>query len=347
MPVKEPSWWYADGQHWQTAVLTPLSHVYGAIAGGRLERATPYRSRLPVICVGNLTAGGTGKTPLALLLAGVLRNLGREPWFLSRGYGGRIAGPVCVDPTTHSAADVGDEPLLLATTAAAVIARNRRTGAQFIESAAPANAVIIMDDGLQNPSLAKSFTIAVVDGGRGLGNGLVIPAGPLRAPLNVQTKRTDAIIVMGQANVAVRADIAALQNRFGNRLLHARSAPVGDTGWLNGANVVAFAGIANPDRFFTTLESLGARIAQRIAFADHHAFTESDAATLVSAAGRHNATLITTEKDIARLAGAVGTCATLRARAKTLPVTLNFDDGDLARLTAMIDAAVKRAAAQP
>ena len=152
---------------------------------------------MPVICIGNFTAGGSGKTPLALLVAQLVADEGREPWFLSRGYGGRLPGPIQVAPDVHGSADVGDEPLLLARRAPTVIARNRAAGAQFIEATAPANAVIIMDDGLQNPFLAKELVIAVVSGDRGFGNGHVIPAGPLRAPLAAQIGLADTIVVTG------------------------------------------------------------------------------------------------------------------------------------------------------
>ena len=202
MPVSEPSWWYGPGGGWQTALLSPIGAIVGAIASRRLQNAKPYRSPLTVICVGNFTAGGSGKTPLALLLAKLVAEENREPWFLSRGYGGRLQGPVCVNPARHSASDVGDEPLLLARTAPTVIARNRREGAETIEALASKNAVIIMDDGLQNPVLAKDLSIAVVDARRGFGNGHVIPAGPLRAPLAVQMNLADLIVLTGQGSSA-------------------------------------------------------------------------------------------------------------------------------------------------
>ena len=164
----------------------------------RLRRAKPYRPLIPVICVGNFTAGGSGKTPLAILLARIVSGLGREPWFLSRGYGGTLKGPLRVEPATHSADEVGDEPLLLARHAPTIIAQDRRRGAEAIEASASQDGVIIMDDGLQNPALAKNLSIAVVDTDRGFGNGYVIPAGPLRAPLAAQIGLAGLIVITGR-----------------------------------------------------------------------------------------------------------------------------------------------------
>ncbi len=342
MPLIEPAWWYGKEPQWQTTALKPLAQLYGSIAVRRFARAEPYRARLPVICAGNFTAGGTGKTPLCLALADIVRDAGHETWFLSRGYGGRLQGPVRVNPATHSASDVGDEPLLLARKAATVIARDRRLGAGLIERDAPANAVIILDDGLQNPSLAKELSIAAIDGGRGLGNGMVIPAGPLRAPIGFQTGLVNAVIVMGAHSTRTREQLAAVQRTFDGPVLHARAAPAGDTTWLKGARVIAYAGIANPERFFTMLEGLGAHITGRVAFSDHHAFSEADAAALITTACQKSSLLVTTEKDFARLSAAAGALADLKARSKTLPIKLRFDDGHLNQLTALIAAAIKR-----
>src|SRR6476661_643641 len=193
--LDEPSWWYAPAPGRLAMLLQPLGAIYGRVAEARYFRTTPYRSRLPVICIGNFTSGGTGKTPLAIHLCERLKAAGHEPAVLTRGYGGRLSGPYWVNAASDVARDVGDEALLLARAAPTLVARDRRAGAHAIEMGPHPVTVIVMDDGLQNPGLAKDLTIAVVDGGRGLGNGLTMPAGPLRAPLPFQLELTDAIVV--------------------------------------------------------------------------------------------------------------------------------------------------------
>ncbi len=320
MPASEPSWWYGPGGAWQTALLAPVGTIFGAIARRRISKAKPYRSPFPVICVGNFTAGGSGKTPLALLLAKLVSDEGREPWFLSRGYGGKLEGPVRVDPARHGANDVGDEPLLLARAFPTVIARDRRKGAAAIEAMASKRAVIVMDDGLQNPSLAKDLAIAVVDARRGFGNGRVIPAGPLRAPLDVQAALVDLIVFMGErssANSPVAQTIGRLTDA---PMVIGETRPDPDAVRFRGQKVLAFAGIANPERFFSTLESLGATIVERRAFADHHPFSEVEARDLLTVAERSGAALVTTEKDLVRLSGMAGPGAELRERSDALAI---------------------------
>ncbi len=185
MPLNEPRWWYtaSKGGRLAARLLAPVADAYGAVAEARYRRHAPYRASLPTICVGNFTAGGTGKTPLTRCIVEHLLSLGESPVCLTRGYGGRLPGPVWVDPSRHGAADVGDEPLLLARSAPVMVSRDRAEGARAIEAAEIKATVIVMDDGLQNGTVAKDLTIAVVDATRGMGNGQVIPAGPRRAPL--------------------------------------------------------------------------------------------------------------------------------------------------------------------
>jgi tetraacyldisaccharide 4'-kinase len=299
------------------------------MASRRLQSARAYRSSLPVICVGNFTAGGSGKTPLALLLAKLVAEEGREPWFLCRGYGGRLKGPVRVDLAVHGAGDVGDEPLLLVRAAPTVIARNRREGAEAIEAIASKNAVIIMDDGLQNPALAKDLSIVAVDARRGFGNGRVIPAGPLRAPLDVQTKLANLIVLTGQSPAGDSFIVQNICDLTGVPIVSAETRPEDSAAKFRGQKVIAFAGIANPDRFFSTLESSGAKIAGRRAFADHHVFSEAEARDLVETAERAGATLVTTEKDLARLSRTTGACATLKERSEALAIRTALDGDDL------------------
>ena len=332
----EPQWWYGAGGSWQAACLRPIASVYGVVTQWRYERVTPYRAKLPVICVGNFTAGGTGKTPMSLLIADLVVGGGGVPWFLSRGYGGRLDGQERVDPARHTAAEVGDEPLLLAARAPTVISRNRQLGAEFIERQAPANAVIIMDDGLQNPALAKDLTLAVVDAARGFGNEFVIPAGPLRAPLAFQLGLADVIIINGAHGDRARQQMAKIAHSKSIAQLSAHPLPQGDTSWLKDAKVIAYAGIANPERFFGLLEKLGSTVVERVAFGDHQTMSNDDAEMLMALADQHGAQLITTEKDLVRLTGLDRARIELKKKSKTLPIMLEMPDKDRDVLTAKV-----------
>lgn len=342
MPAREPKWWYGGRRHWQATLLSPIAILVGTIATARLRRKTAYRSLLPVICVGNFTAGGSGKTPLALLIAQLVTEQGRDVWFLSRGYGGRAAGPLRVDPTIHGSADVGDEPLLLARHAPTMVSRDRRRGAEAVEAAASKNAVIIMDDGLQNPALAKDLVIAVVAGDRGFGNGRVIPAGPLRAPISAQIGLADIVVVTrgtGTADPDLQTFLSANSEApIVTAETHARHGAER----FRGQRLVAFVGIAHPERFFATLESLGAVIVERCVFADHHAYSETEARHLIGVAQRANADLVTTEKDLARLSGAVGACGDLREHSTALAIETVIEGDGLAILKKKIREALAR-----
>ncbi len=340
MALPEPAWWYAE-RSLQADVLAPVGTLYGRIARSRYEATKPYRSRLPVVCVGNLTAGGTGKTPLAIALASLIERHGRKPWFLSRGYGGRLSGPARVDPEVHTAADVGDEPLLLARYAPVVIARHRAVGVAWIEATAGQDAAIIMDDGLQNPSVAKNLTIALVDRRRGIGNGMVIPAGPLRAPLEFQTPLADLIVTTGDSEAVTAPSIKFLLDLTDVDVLAATTRGV-DAGWLDGQTVLAYAGIANPARFFTLLAKLGAKVIAERAFLDHHAFTEQEAAALVHEANELRATLVTTEKDLVRLSIESGALGELKRQSRILAIRPTFDDEAQAVLDRMLSDALNR-----
>ncbi len=242
--MREPTWWYAPQPGWVGRLLEPAGSLWGQLAQRRFARQSAYRAAVPVICIGNFTAGGTGKTPLALEVAGMVHAMGLKPAFLSRGYGGRRRDPHWVDAARDRSADVGDEPLLLAAAHPTLVARDRAAGARAIAEGPVSADVIIMDDGLQNPGVAKDLTIAVVDGARGIGNGRVIPAGPLRAPLDFQLTLVDAVVVnRGLAdNVNGGAGGGTLASNFADRLRHdfegpvldACIAPSGATDWLSG-----------------------------------------------------------------------------------------------------------------
>ena len=295
MPLEAPFWWYRRKGALASA-LAPLGRLYGSVAEARFAKAQPYRSRLPVICIGNFTAGGGGKTPTAIAVAALLAELGAKPAFLTRGYGGASKGPVLVK-AGQSAGEGGDEPLLLAAAAPTLVAADRAAGAQAIEETEAD--VIVMDDGFQNPSLAKDLSLIVVDAEAGLGNGLIMPAGPLRAPLEAQMARADALVAIGDGN-KVGSLIEAFA-RQGKPALKARMVPRQDRRWLSVLPVIGFAGIARPEKFFATLRNNGARLVDTRAFADHHRYSERDARRLLDAAKAQNAMLVTTEKDWVRL----------------------------------------------
>jgi tetraacyldisaccharide 4'-kinase len=324
-------WWRERGG----GLLSPFGVLYGAVAAVRL-RAHGERTGVPVICLGNLTVGGAGKTPAALAVAHLLLGARERPFFLSRGYGGKLAGPVRVNPAVHHAADVGDEPLLLTRLAPTVVARDRIAGAKLAQFAGAS--VIVMDDGLQNPSLEKDLTIVLVDGRRGIGNGRVLPAGPLRAPLGVQLDHARALIVVGPPDGAAAVlDRAA---RRGLAIFHARFEPDANVVAMIGRRkVLAFAGIGNPDKFFATLTAAGIEVAERAGFADHHRYTTAEAQDLVARAQAANLMLVTTEKDFMRLGGEPELAA-LASRASALPVRLVVEEADQFRQ--MVLKAVKR-----
>ena len=284
----------------------------------------PYRSRLPVICIGNFTAGGGGKTPTAIAVAKVLKEAGERPSFLTRGYGGKTQGPVLA-AKGQSAAEVGDETLLLAAHAPTVVSADRAAGAKLIEGT---NAtVIVMDDGFQNPQLAKDFSLIVVDAATGLGNGLVMPAGPLRAPLDKQMPRADALLLIGEGGKT--APLAKSFEAANKPVFKARMAPRGDARWLGILPVIGFAGIANPKKFYATLSQSGARLTGTRSFPDHHPYTERQAERLLRWAREWNAMLVTTEKDWVRLPDDDGTeLSELKFRSRPLLIDIEFADGN-------------------
>ncbi|AHB48768.1 tetraacyldisaccharide 4'-kinase [Hyphomicrobium nitrativorans NL23] len=342
MRLDEPSWWYAtEGSQVASRLLSPLGSLYGWAVERRFRTAAPYRAKLPVICIGNFTVGGTGKTPLSRFVLETFAARGVVSACLTRGYGGSLSGPVWVDRARHAAREAGDEPLLIAKDARVMISRDRAAGLAAIERDGGVDAVV-MDDGLQNPSVEKDLTIALVDARRGFGNGHVFPAGPLRARLEFQLGRVDCIVVIGEDPPEGPSPVFEhLKKRFPGPVLRGAVMPRGETEWIAGARILAYAGIANPGRFFRLLESFGPVALQSRAFPDHHAFTEKDAASLLAEAEATGAQLATTEKDLARLAGTTRTLDKLRERSRTLPIEVTFDERDLVRLHSLIDGALK------
>ena len=289
--MRAPEFWNSGTLAAKTcaALLSPCGALYGASVRFRESRARPYRARALVICVGNLTAGGSGKTPVAIALGDRLAARGNIV-FLSRGYGGRLEGPVIVDPLRHDARHVGDEPLLLARRHMTVVARNRADGARL----ADANGAdcIVMDDGFQNFSVVKDFSLLVVDAENPFGNGKLIPAGPLREPVRSGLSRANAIILTGSGDVALPP--------FNGPILRAQFVPE-NLERMRGRKVMAFAGIGRPGKFFSMLSDYGVELTGARAFPDHHMFTAGELVELKQHAANSDALLVTTEKDFVRL----------------------------------------------
>jgi tetraacyldisaccharide 4'-kinase len=318
--MREPAFWWQPGAG---LLLSPLGALYGATARRRLQQPGT-RAGIPVICLGNLTVGGAGKTPAALAVAHILLAAHARPFFLSRGYGGRLRGPVRVVTARHRAVHVGDEPLMLARLAPTIVARDRVAGARAARDEGAG--VIIMDDGFQNPSVVKDLAILLVDGRRGIGNGRVFPAGPLRAPLDSQVERAHAIIIVGPLDAT--DSVRAAANRHRVPLLHARLEPDPRTlDALSHSDVLAFAGIGNPDKFFASLTEAGIAVIERRSFPDHHRYSRREAKALMAFADAHSLMLVTTEKDHVRLADN-RVLQALAARAGTLPVRLVTDEAE-------------------
>ncbi|TDR93888.1 tetraacyldisaccharide 4'-kinase [Enterovirga rhinocerotis] len=320
--MKAPGfWWRPPGL--ASAALAPAAAIYGLVAGRRMAKpgVTPP---VPVVCIGNVTVGGSGKTPTALAIAALLRDAGRRPSFLTRGYGGSLAGPVQVDPARHGSAEAGDEPLLLAQGAPSIVSRDRPAGAALAASLGAD--VIVMDDGLQNPSLAKTLSFAVFDGAVGIGNGCVLPAGPLRAPLGAQWPRIDAAIVIGAGEAGDRVAEDAASRAI--PVFRARLRPDPDVAdRLAGRRALAFAGIGRPAKFFETCRELGLLVEAERAFPDHHPYRAVEIAALLDEAERAGLVPVTTQKDAVRLAGLRGGEPRL-GLIQTVPITCAFDEAD-------------------
>lgn len=301
--MRAPDFW--QGRGIAAALLAPLGWLYGASVAFKARTARPFDPGLPVVCVGNLTAGGSGKTPIAIALAEMLRAKGHRPYFLTRGYGGSERGPALAS-RGHSAALMGDEALLLARTAPTIVARDRAAGARLAREKGAT--VIVMDDGHQNFLLTKTLSLVVVDGETGFGNGYQIPAGPLREPVTQGLARADAVILVGDGAPDLRG--------FGGPVLRAHLKAEGDA--FAGKTVFAFAGIGRPEKFAASLEDSGAAVTGSCFFPDHHPYTEDEIIQLRAVAG--DAVLVTTEKDFVRLSTAQ------REGIRMLKIAAVFDD---------------------
>lgn len=314
--MRAPGFWARDpsAPGLAATLLRPLGALYAAATARRVARPG-YRAGVPVICVGNLNAGGTGKTPVVMALLMHLAARGIAAHVVSRGHGGSLPGPVRVSERDHTAAEVGDEPLLLSAFAPVWVARDRAAGVRAAEGAGAR--VILLDDGFQNPSVVKDLSLVVVDAEAGFGNGLCIPAGPLREPVAAGLARADAMVLIGpptaRAGFAARWPVAL-------PVLEAELQPL-PTGmpWA-GLRVMAFAGIGRPDKMFATLRGLGADLVRTVALDDHQPLPRALLNRMESEARSLNARLVTTEKDAMRLP------PDLRASILTLPVRLTLAD---------------------
>lgn len=309
--MRTPDFWYPEpGRNtgplpW---LLAPFAACFMFAGWLRQRFVRPYRAPIPVICMGNLTAGGVGKTPTALALMARLLDRGVKAHFLTRGYGGHLRGPVRVDPAHHGAGDTGDEALLLAAGAPCWVARNRKAGA--IAAAAAGAELLILDDGFQDPHLAKDLSIVLIDAQRGFGNGWVMPSGPLREPAGKGLARADAVVLIGNGGKF---------SGFGKTCLHAhRQLLQPET--LRGRKVYAFCGIGAPQQFFDMLQNAGAELTGTQAFPDHHPFTDQQIDAILTRAEKDGAAAVTTQKDWVRLAPAA------RQRISAIGMEMVFDD---------------------
>ncbi len=324
--MRAPDFWGGDGSGLLPLLLSPLASLYGAATARRMARPG-WQAPVPVICCGNATAGGAGKTTVALDIGRRLANRGVAVHFLLRGYGGRLKGPVRVDPRLHDSQAVGDEALLLAAERPAWISADRGLGAQAAVAAGAQ--IILMDDGLQNPTLLKDLSLLIIDGTFGFGNNRIIPAGPLREPVAVAAARCRAAVIIGEDETNAEALLPP-----GMRILRAHLRPGPEAEMLAGQPVHAFCGIANPKKFFATLAEAGAVVAGRSAFADHYPFDAGDMRDILAEAESLRAIPVTTRKDFVRIPPAF--------RSRVTVVTVRLEWEDTAAIEALLDPLAQR-----
>ncbi|WP_339764032.1 tetraacyldisaccharide 4'-kinase [uncultured Hoeflea sp.] len=317
-----PFWWQSSGI--QSAILSPFGWIYGRVARRIMDRRVRKAVAVPVICVGNFTVGGSGKTPTALALANAAIARGLKPGFLSRGYGGGVHHATVVDLTKDTARLVGDEPMLLAAKATTVVSPDRAEGADLLLD--QGIDLIIMDDGFQSARLVFDQALLVVDARRGVGNGCVFPAGPVRAPVIDQVRHADALIVVGEGDGA--DPMIRLAARAAKPIHLARFQPRNSAQFRN-RNCLAFAAIGDPEKFFKTLEDAHVRLAQRKSFPDHHPFTDDEAKELLAEAELYGLDLITTSKDYVRLQAGHGRALELVEKSSVLEIDLAFDSPEV------------------
>ncbi|SHL45539.1 tetraacyldisaccharide 4'-kinase [Roseibium suaedae] len=339
--TKAPDFWFSAGRSWQSVLLAPVGWIYGRVSAKRMKGKALGRAGIPVLCIGNYVLGGAGKTPFSLRLYDRLTDEGFRPGFLLRGYGGRETGPLVVDLERHDAEAVGDEALLLAEAGPVVVSADRVAGAALAQ--AQDIDVLIMDDGFQNPALAKDLAIVLVDAATGVGNGQCFPAGPLRAPMKDQVVRTDVLAVIGEG--AGADETVHMAARRGLPILHGRLQPSVPDSLRNGP-LLAFAGIGRPGKFFDSLKDEGLDVAETRSFPDHHPFTQSEAQSLLKTAEDKGLQLVTTAKDMARLrSNEHQIFRWLTSRTEVLPVEMRISDED--RLVTLIRERIRQRTFKP
>ncbi|MEK1926300.1 MAG: tetraacyldisaccharide 4'-kinase [Rhizobium giardinii] len=338
MVSEAPPFWWTKAD-WRARGLWPFSWIYGRLSGWRMDHARRASVPVPIICVGNFTVGGAGKTPTAIALARAARQRGLKPGFLSRGYGGSLDVTTVVDLAHHRARDVGDEPLLLAREGLAVVCRRRVEGARRL--VAEGADLIIMDDGFQSARLTFDFSLLVIDSRRGIGNGFLIPAGPVRAPLGHQIRHASALLKIGNGE---RADALIRRAARAGKQIYEANVTHLDDGGLREMPVLAWAGIADPEKFFRTVRETGAVLAESRSFPDHHHFSEDEIADLLDHAAAKGYQLVTTAKDMVRLERGFGRAAELMEKSRVIDVEVRFDDPGSPRK--IIDAALTAARAR-
>lgn len=318
-----PFWW--DKPDWRAWALYPASAIYGAFAARGLKRGRREKVDLPVLCIGNFTVGGAGKTPVAIALANELIRRGHRPGFLSRGYGGSLTGTHLVDPENDSARLTGDEPLLLARQAPVVVSASRAAGARIL--AEQGCDFIIMDDGFQSARLHYDYALLVVDAVRGLGNGHVIPGGPVRAPLVDQLRHASAVMKLGEGNGADRA--IRMAARAARPVFQAAAIPLSGSG-IEGWKLLAFAGIGDPQKFFKTAAAIGGEVVQTRSYPDHHLFSDEELGELIDLANGQGLELVTTAKDAVRLRHGTERAREFLQKLHVLEIEVRFEDDTIA-----------------
>ena len=324
MPIKTPHFW--TELSWQSVILFPVSYIWRFGHYAQQKILNTKETEIPVICVGNLTVGGSGKTPVVITLCRFLSGIGKSTSILTRGFGGKEKGPIFVSTNLHQSLDVGDEPLMMAHSLDVCVSRNRPLGANHILDKKKYDC-IVMDDGLQNPTLKKDLNIAVFDGKFGIGNGFLLPAGPMRQKLEVGIQNIDLVIFNGKDETGLGQKIPPHIPIFTGELQPDEEI----VEKMKNRRVYGFAGIGNPSRFFKTLNNIGADLVGEAHFADHHPYTDADLTQLYEEAMQSGAELVTTQKDWMRLP------ADWRDRVLTVPVRIHFTADDTIKIVSFLE----------